>query len=195
VIEIGGRGAAHGGEWAEPHNRASGPFGQCTVVWRGGPVEVRGVEVTHLASTSTTPGHTVTCRPIAGSWMTPPQPGQMRISRCCARDTSANVRRSNSAMTRRLRQTTSTYGIPRRVTYGLLTRPYGRPVPDLELLTTSELARALGLSLRSVQRYVAARQITPELTTPGGHHRWDVDNVRKQLRELAEQRQRDQSGD
>ena len=58
---------------------------------------------------------------------------------------------------------------------------YGDQVADL--LTTSELAKALGLSLRSVQRYVAAGQITPELTTPGGHHRWDAEKVREQLRE------------
>lgn len=57
-------------------------------------------------------------------------------------------------------------------------------MPDREVVTTSELARALGLSLRSVQRYIAARQITPELTTPGGHHRWIVDDVREQLRRL-----------
>lgn len=52
------------------------------------------------------------------------------------------------------------------------------------LVTTSELARALGLSLRSVQRYIATGHITPELTTPGGHHRWDVDKVREQFRKL-----------
>jgi hypothetical protein len=30
--------------------------------------------------------------------------------------------------------------------------------------------------------------ISPEWTTPGGHHRWDADKVR---RELRDQRQRD----
>jgi excisionase family DNA binding protein len=58
---------------------------------------------------------------------------------------------------------------------------YGDQVADL--LTTSELAKALGLSLRSIQRYIAAGHITPELTTPGGHHRWNLDDVRNQLRE------------
>jgi DNA-binding transcriptional MerR regulator len=65
-------------------------------------------------------------------------------------------------------------------------------VPERELLTTSQLAAALGLHLRSIQRYRAKGQITPELTTPGGHHRWDVDNVRRQLRELAEHRDRNE---
>ncbi|MFC4943278.1 helix-turn-helix domain-containing protein [Pseudonocardia sp. GCM10023141] len=54
------------------------------------------------------------------------------------------------------------------------------------LLTTSELAKALGLSLRSVQRYIAKAQITPALTAPGGHHRWDLDDVHTQLRELRQ---------
>ena len=55
-------------------------------------------------------------------------------------------------------------------------------------MTTAELARQLGLSLRSVQRYIAAGHITPELTTPGGHHRWDVAEVRAQLRTLQQHR-------
>jgi len=29
--------------------------------------------------------------------------------------------------------------------------------------------------------------ITPEFTTPGGHHRWDADKVREQLRALRQQ--------
>ena len=61
---------------------------------------------------------------------------------------------------------------------------------DVELVTTSELARALRLSLRSIKRYIAAGQIKPELTTPGGHYRWNVESVRRQLREL-QQRTRD----
>jgi DNA-binding transcriptional MerR regulator len=63
-------------------------------------------------------------------------------------------------------------------------------VADVELVTTSELARALRLSLRSIKRYIAAGQIKPELTTPGGHYRWNVESVRRQLREL-QQRTRD----
>jgi DNA-binding transcriptional MerR regulator len=57
-------------------------------------------------------------------------------------------------------------------------------VPSEELLTTSQLARALGLSVSSIKRYIAAGQIEPELTTPGGHYRWSVESVRRQLREL-----------
>jgi DNA-binding transcriptional MerR regulator len=64
-------------------------------------------------------------------------------------------------------------------------------VADEELLTTSQLARALGLSLSSIKRYISAGQIKPDLTTPGGHYRWNVASVRRQLRELQQQR-RDQ---
>ena len=59
---------------------------------------------------------------------------------------------------------------------------------DEELLTTSQLARALGLSLSSIKRYISAGQIKPDLITPGGHYRWNVESVRRQLRELQQQR-------
>lgn len=56
-------------------------------------------------------------------------------------------------------------------------------MPD-RLLTTPELARELGLSTRSIRRYLHDGKISPEITSPGGHHRWDADNVRAQLRAL-----------
>lgn len=49
-------------------------------------------------------------------------------------------------------------------------------------MSTPELARRLGLSLRTVQRYIAAGDLVPDLTTPGGQYRWDVDRVRQELR-------------
>jgi excisionase family DNA binding protein len=57
-------------------------------------------------------------------------------------------------------------------------------VSERRLLTTSELADALSLSLKSIQRYLRDGKITPAYTTPGGHHRWDLDDVREQLRRL-----------
>ena len=59
--------------------------------------------------------------------------------------------------------------------------------PD-RLVTTSELARALSLSKRTIQRYRSLGVLVPELESPGGHARWDVEKVKQQLREL---RQRD----
>jgi DNA-binding transcriptional MerR regulator len=52
------------------------------------------------------------------------------------------------------------------------------------LVTTSELARALGLHMRTIQRYRAEGLITPEVETKGGHARWDVEQVKEQLRAL-----------
>lgn len=54
------------------------------------------------------------------------------------------------------------------------------------LMTSSEVAAELGLSRSSIARYAAAGYITPELTTPGGQYRWDLEAVRRQLRELRE---------
>ncbi|TWF79744.1 excisionase family DNA binding protein [Pseudonocardia hierapolitana] len=57
-------------------------------------------------------------------------------------------------------------------------------------LTTGELARELGVSHSAILKWAKDGLITPELTTPGGHHRWDAEKVRQQLRE---QRQRGDS--
>ena len=52
------------------------------------------------------------------------------------------------------------------------------------LVTTGELARALGLHTRTLQRYRAEGLITPEIESKGGHARWDVEKVKEQLRAL-----------
>jgi len=59
-------------------------------------------------------------------------------------------------------------------------------VTEGRLVTTAELARALGLSARIIQRYRQAGLPEPELVSAGGHARWDVDKVRSTLRSLAE---------
>jgi hypothetical protein len=67
----------------------------------------------------------------------------------------------------------------------------GRTVSIMEtprLLTSSQVAAALGLSRRSIARYVANGWITPELITPGGQYRFDLKRVKTELRELSEQR-------
>jgi DNA-binding transcriptional MerR regulator len=53
------------------------------------------------------------------------------------------------------------------------------------LITTRELARAIGLSDRTIQRYRSEGLITPEIETKGGHARWDVEKVKAELREMA----------
>jgi len=51
------------------------------------------------------------------------------------------------------------------------------------LVTTGELADALGLHMRTIQRYRAAGLITPTIVTRGGHARWDVDQVIEQIQQ------------
>jgi DNA-binding transcriptional MerR regulator len=52
-----------------------------------------------------------------------------------------------------------------------------------ELVTSGQAAKALGVSLRSLQQWVREGKIIPDYVTPGGHARWDVDRVRHELRE------------
>ena len=70
-----------------------------------------------------------------------------------------------------------------------LTSPYGDRVVDGRLVTTAELARALGLSARTIQRYRQGGVLVPDLVSAGGHARWDVEKVRSRLRSLAERAQ------
>jgi DNA-binding transcriptional MerR regulator len=55
---------------------------------------------------------------------------------------------------------------------------------EKRLLTSAELARELGLTARTIQRYRREGMITPEFESVGGHARWDPDKVRQQIREL-----------
>ncbi len=61
---------------------------------------------------------------------------------------------------------------------------YGPGVTADRLLTTGELARELGLSARSVARWAQEGQLKPTLVTPGGQYRWELEDVREQLRLL-----------
>jgi DNA-binding transcriptional MerR regulator len=61
------------------------------------------------------------------------------------------------------------------------------------LVSTEDAARALGISARTLTRYASDGRITPAVVLSGGkrnHYRWDLDDLRRQLRELArEQRE------
>jgi DNA-binding transcriptional MerR regulator len=56
------------------------------------------------------------------------------------------------------------------------------------LLTSGELADELGLSQRSISRYVQRGWLVLMLTTPGGRYRWDHAEVREKLRRVAKSR-------
>jgi excisionase family DNA binding protein len=54
------------------------------------------------------------------------------------------------------------------------------------LLTTAQAARMLGVSRRTLARYAERGQLVPTLVLPSGHYRWDLDDIRQQLRALRE---------
>jgi len=53
-------------------------------------------------------------------------------------------------------------------------------------MTTGEVARALGVATTTVQRWVKRYGLRPAQTTPGGHMRWDFDDLKVQLRNLSD---------
>jgi predicted site-specific integrase-resolvase len=55
---------------------------------------------------------------------------------------------------------------------------------DEELVTTTVAAKRLGISARTLQRYVAAGLITPDLTLPSGRYRWNVERLREQINSI-----------
>lgn len=58
-----------------------------------------------------------------------------------------------------------------------------------QLVTTTEAAKALGIGRSTLARWWQEGVVTPALVTAGGHARWDVEDLRDQLRKL---RQRDE---
>jgi DNA-binding transcriptional MerR regulator len=59
------------------------------------------------------------------------------------------------------------------------------------LVATGEAARALSVSVQTLQRWVRDGIVTPTATTAGGHHRWDIADLREQVRLAAQQRTQD----
>lgn len=53
---------------------------------------------------------------------------------------------------------------------------------DERYLTTGEVARKLGISPRTLARYVREGLLEPSLTLPTGHHRWLWEDVADQMR-------------
>lgn len=85
--------------------------------------------------------------------------------------------------TRRTRNTLSPRTTARTLTASHNAHPKRLAFRCVRLLTTGELARELGVSRGAVLVWVRSELITPEFTTPGGHHRWDAEKVRAQLRD------------
>src|SRR5215472_9337572 len=58
-------------------------------------------------------------------------------------------------------------------------------------VTTGKAADALGVSLTTLQRWAHQGLVTPALRTAGGHFRWDIDDLRGQLRAMDRTAQHD----
>jgi excisionase family DNA binding protein len=51
-------------------------------------------------------------------------------------------------------------------------------MPEIVLLTTSQVAKRFRVDTSAVRRWVAKGRLTPTITTPGGHYRFaevDID--------------------
>lgn len=56
-----------------------------------------------------------------------------------------------------------------------------------KLVSTGEAARMLGVNLRTLQRWASEGQIKPDWITPGGHMRWDVERLLRDIEQLPRQ--------
>jgi hypothetical protein len=59
-------------------------------------------------------------------------------------------------------------------------------VASENLVPTDTAAKAIGVSRRSLARWWKEGAVTPALVTPGGHARWDVEDLKRQLREMPQ---------
>lgn len=54
------------------------------------------------------------------------------------------------------------------------------------LVPTGDAAKAIGVGRSTLARWMAEGLVKPALVTPGGHARWDVDDLKRQLDALRE---------
>lgn len=52
---------------------------------------------------------------------------------------------------------------------------------DTRLISTPEAAKILQIDTSTLWRWLKAGKVSPTWTTPNGRHRWDIDDLRKQL--------------
>lgn len=58
---------------------------------------------------------------------------------------------------------------------------------DTPLVRTAEAARVLGVSSETLRRWSRAGKVRAAQRTLGGQDRWDLDDLREQIRKLQEQ--------
>lgn len=64
-------------------------------------------------------------------------------------------------------------------------------MPAPKLISTGVAADALGVAHFTLFRWWQAGIVTPALVTPGGHARWDLDELKEQLRQNRKPEQED----
>lgn len=55
-------------------------------------------------------------------------------------------------------------------------------MPAKKYVTTGVAAAEIGVAQFTLQRWWKGGIVTPALVTPGGHARWDLDELKEQLR-------------
>jgi DNA-binding transcriptional MerR regulator len=65
-------------------------------------------------------------------------------------------------------------------------------VVEDRLLTTSEAAKAMGLSRATLASYARRGLLTPRMVLPTGHYRWSLQDIERQLRELRQRGEDDE---
>ena len=71
----------------------------------------------------------------------------------------------------------SRHVMPSASAYEILDR-----VADEPYVTTAIAAKAIGVGKSTLQRWAAKGLVTPALRTPGGQARWDIEDLKAQLR-------------
>lgn len=51
------------------------------------------------------------------------------------------------------------------------------------MLTSREAADSIGIALKTLQKYVREGKVKPTLRLPSGQMRWDLEELKSQLRE------------
>jgi excisionase family DNA binding protein len=59
------------------------------------------------------------------------------------------------------------------------------------LVPTGEAAETFGVSVPTILRWMKEGRITPADRTLGGHYRWDLDDLRRQLADRKAERETD----
>ncbi|MGD9527760.1 MAG: helix-turn-helix domain-containing protein [Pseudonocardia sp.] len=62
--------------------------------------------------------------------------------------------------------------------------PEGETGP--RLISTTQAAKALGISQSTLSRWTKAGYVRPAQRTIGGHMRWDLDDLRRQVAEITD---------